>query len=126
MAAFYDYFNEQKYADAVKNVSVWIIAVSCAVYLSRVLTLDQTLFPMFNQTYKMFSGVESQTIEFSFMCFHKMTFTNTMMYDILYFSLQFLDLISTSGKWDQKSIETPIMLKEGYGPKSCHVISRKC
>ncbi|KAG7222368.1 hypothetical protein INR49_016323 [Caranx melampygus] len=44
MAAFYDYFNEQKYADAVKN---------------------------------------------------------------------FLDLISTSGKWDQKSIETPIMLKEG-------------
>uniref|UniRef100_A0A3B4TQM2 RAS p21 protein activator 3 n=1 Tax=Seriola dumerili TaxID=41447 RepID=A0A3B4TQM2_SERDU len=45
MAAFYDYFNEQKYADAVKN---------------------------------------------------------------------FLDLISTSGKWDQKSIETPIMLKEGF------------
>lgn len=23
MAAFYDYFNEKKYADAVKNVSVW-------------------------------------------------------------------------------------------------------
>uniref|UniRef100_A0A6Q2Z6Z3 Ras GTPase-activating protein 2 n=1 Tax=Esox lucius TaxID=8010 RepID=A0A6Q2Z6Z3_ESOLU len=45
MAAFYDYFNEQKYADAVKN---------------------------------------------------------------------FLDLISTSGRWDQKSIETPIMLKEGF------------
>lgn len=45
MAAFYDYFNEKKYADAVKN---------------------------------------------------------------------FLDLISTSGKWDQKSIETPIMLKEGF------------
>lgn len=45
MAAFYEYFNEQKYADAVKN---------------------------------------------------------------------FLDLISTSGKWDQKSIETPIMLKEGF------------
>ncbi|XP_037346162.2 ras GTPase-activating protein 3 isoform X1 [Pungitius pungitius] len=44
MAAFYDYFNEQKYSDAVKN---------------------------------------------------------------------FLDLISTSGKWDQRSIETPIMLKEG-------------
>ncbi|XP_065110109.1 ras GTPase-activating protein 3 isoform X1 [Paramisgurnus dabryanus] len=45
MAAFYDYFNEQKYADAVKN---------------------------------------------------------------------FLDLISSSGRWDQKSIETPIMLKEGF------------
>ncbi|KAJ8410497.1 hypothetical protein AAFF_G00194010 [Aldrovandia affinis] len=44
MAAFYDYFNEQKYADAVKN---------------------------------------------------------------------FLDLISSSGRWDHKSIETPIMLKEG-------------
>ncbi|KTF91605.1 hypothetical protein cypCar_00018978 [Cyprinus carpio] len=44
MAAFYDYFNEQKYADAVKN---------------------------------------------------------------------FLDLISSSARWDQKSIETPIMLKEG-------------
>ncbi|XP_066562444.1 ras GTPase-activating protein 3 isoform X2 [Amia ocellicauda] len=44
MAAFYDYFNDQKYADAVKN---------------------------------------------------------------------FLDLISSSGRWDQKSIETPIMLKEG-------------
>ncbi|XP_059408279.1 ras GTPase-activating protein 3 isoform X5 [Carassius carassius] len=44
MAAFYDYFNEQKYADAVKN---------------------------------------------------------------------FLDLISSSAHWDQKSIETPIMLKEG-------------
>lgn len=24
MAAFYDYFNEKKYADAVKNVSVWM------------------------------------------------------------------------------------------------------
>uniref|UniRef100_A0A671Q9T8 RAS p21 protein activator 3 n=2 Tax=Sinocyclocheilus anshuiensis TaxID=1608454 RepID=A0A671Q9T8_9TELE len=45
MAAFYDYFNEQKYADAVKN---------------------------------------------------------------------FLDLISSSARWDQKSIETPIMLKEGF------------
>ncbi|KAI7811422.1 putative ras GTPase-activating protein 3, partial [Triplophysa rosa] len=45
MAAFYDYFNEQKYTDAVKN---------------------------------------------------------------------FLDLISSSGHWDQKSIETPIMLKEGF------------
>ncbi|XP_059408277.1 ras GTPase-activating protein 3 isoform X3 [Carassius carassius] len=45
MAAFYDYFNEQKYADAVKN---------------------------------------------------------------------FLDLISSSAHWDQKSIETPIMLKEGF------------
>uniref|UniRef100_A0A8B9JMV6 Ras GTPase-activating protein 2 n=1 Tax=Astyanax mexicanus TaxID=7994 RepID=A0A8B9JMV6_ASTMX len=45
MAAFYDYFNEQKYADSVKN---------------------------------------------------------------------FLDLISSSGRWDQKSIETPIMLKEGF------------
>ncbi|XP_045555598.1 ras GTPase-activating protein 3 isoform X1 [Salmo salar] len=45
MAAFYDYFNEQKYAEAVKN---------------------------------------------------------------------FLDLISSSGRWDQKSIETPIMLKEGF------------
>ncbi|XP_063068372.1 ras GTPase-activating protein 3 [Engraulis encrasicolus] len=44
MAAFYDYFNEQKYADAVKN---------------------------------------------------------------------FLDLISSSGRWDQRSIETPIVLKEG-------------
>lgn len=31
----------------------------------------------------------------------------------LLLTLQFLDLISTSGKWDQKSIETPIMLKEG-------------
>uniref|UniRef100_A0AAY4CJ59 RAS p21 protein activator 3 n=1 Tax=Denticeps clupeoides TaxID=299321 RepID=A0AAY4CJ59_9TELE len=30
------------------------------------------------------------------------------------FCLQFLDLISSSGKWDQKSIETPIMLKEGF------------
>lgn len=29
------------------------------------------------------------------------------------FPPQFLDLISTSGKWDQRSIETPIMLKEG-------------
>uniref|UniRef100_A0AAZ3QDG6 RAS p21 protein activator 3 n=1 Tax=Oncorhynchus tshawytscha TaxID=74940 RepID=A0AAZ3QDG6_ONCTS len=46
MAAFYDYFNEQKYGDAVKN---------------------------------------------------------------------FLDLISSSGRWNQKSIETPIMLKEGPG-----------
>ncbi|XP_059409418.1 ras GTPase-activating protein 3-like [Carassius carassius] len=45
MAAFYDFFNEQKYADAVKN---------------------------------------------------------------------FLDLISSSARWDQKSIETPIMLKEGF------------
>ncbi|MBN3322689.1 RASA3 protein, partial [Atractosteus spatula] len=45
MAKFYDYFNEQKYADAVKN---------------------------------------------------------------------FLDLISSSGRWDHKSIETPIMLKEGF------------
>ncbi|XP_051557990.1 ras GTPase-activating protein 3-like isoform X1 [Myxocyprinus asiaticus] len=45
MAAFYDYFNEQKYADAVKN---------------------------------------------------------------------FLDLISSSGHWDERSIETPIMLKEGF------------
>ncbi|XP_026110493.1 ras GTPase-activating protein 3 isoform X1 [Carassius auratus] len=45
MAAFYDYFNEQKYADAVKN---------------------------------------------------------------------FLDLISSSAHWDQKIIETPIMLKEGF------------
>uniref|UniRef100_A0AAZ3PCF9 RAS p21 protein activator 3 n=1 Tax=Oncorhynchus tshawytscha TaxID=74940 RepID=A0AAZ3PCF9_ONCTS len=45
MAAFYDYFNEQKYGDAVKN---------------------------------------------------------------------FLDLISSSGRWNQKSIETPIMLKEGH------------
>uniref|UniRef100_A0AAZ3S1J9 RAS p21 protein activator 3 n=1 Tax=Oncorhynchus tshawytscha TaxID=74940 RepID=A0AAZ3S1J9_ONCTS len=45
MAAFYDYFNEQKYGDAVKN---------------------------------------------------------------------FLDLISSSGRWNQKSIETPIMLKEGF------------
>ncbi|XP_051560872.1 ras GTPase-activating protein 3 isoform X1 [Myxocyprinus asiaticus] len=45
MAAFYDYFNEQKYADAVKN---------------------------------------------------------------------FLDLISSSGRWDERSIETSIMLKEGF------------
>uniref|UniRef100_A0A8C9W284 Ras GTPase-activating protein 3 n=1 Tax=Scleropages formosus TaxID=113540 RepID=A0A8C9W284_SCLFO len=45
MATFYDFFNDQKYADAVKN---------------------------------------------------------------------FLDLISSSGRWDQKSIETPIMLKEGF------------
>uniref|UniRef100_A0A672M4Y7 RAS p21 protein activator 3 n=1 Tax=Sinocyclocheilus grahami TaxID=75366 RepID=A0A672M4Y7_SINGR len=27
---------------------------------------------------------------------------------------QFLDLISSSARWDQKSIETPIMLKEGF------------
>ncbi|XP_051993227.1 ras GTPase-activating protein 3-like isoform X2 [Xyrauchen texanus] len=45
MAAFYDYFNEQKYADAVKN---------------------------------------------------------------------FLDLISSSGRWDERRIETSIMLKEGF------------
>jgi len=38
---------------------------------------------------------------------------NMLKYDILYFPPQFLDLISTSGKWDQRSIETPIMLKEG-------------
>lgn len=38
---------------------------------------------------------------------------NILINDILHSSLQFLDLISTSGKWDQKSIETPIMLKEG-------------
>lgn len=25
MAAFYDYFNEQKYADAVKNVSAFVL-----------------------------------------------------------------------------------------------------
>lgn len=29
MAAFYDYFNEQKYADAVKNVSISTHHVSC-------------------------------------------------------------------------------------------------
>lgn len=33
--------------------------------------------------------------------------------DKIILNFQFLDLISTSGKWDQKSIETPIMLKEG-------------
>uniref|UniRef100_A0A8C2X986 RAS p21 protein activator 3 n=1 Tax=Cyclopterus lumpus TaxID=8103 RepID=A0A8C2X986_CYCLU len=39
---------------------------------------------------------------------------NMLKYDILYSPPQFLDLISTSGKWDQRSIETPIMLKEGF------------
>lgn len=36
-----------------------------------------------------------------------------LIHYILHFLPQFLDLISTSGQWDQKSIETPIMLKEG-------------
>ncbi len=36
MAAFYDYFNEQKYADAVKNVSVWLL------FFLRTMNLWQT------------------------------------------------------------------------------------
>ena len=37
-----------------------------------------------------------------------------MLNAILHLPPQFLDLISSSGQWDQRSIETPIMLKEGY------------
>lgn len=75
MAAFYDYFNEKKYADAVKNVSVWMKQLVKYITIS---VKYPNLYP-----------------------------------DIHSSIPQFLDLISTSGKWDQKSIETPIMLKEG-------------
>lgn len=75
MAAFYDYFNEKKYADAVKNVSVRTEPSAKRVTVS---------------------------VKHPSSCVH-----------IHPFAPQFLDLISTSGKWDQKSIETPIMLKEG-------------
>ncbi len=36
MAAFYDYFNEQKYADAVKNVSVYHIYIYIYFYIRGV------------------------------------------------------------------------------------------
>jgi len=36
MAAFYDYFNEQKYADAVKNVSVSLPSLLHAINLQLV------------------------------------------------------------------------------------------
>lgn len=48
MAAFYDYFNEQKYADAVKNVSVWSLIffhVSCIQWIFACQhTHDQIVF----------------------------------------------------------------------------------
>lgn len=39
MASFYEFFNEQKYGDAVKNVSVWVLPHGTVVALGQGHTL---------------------------------------------------------------------------------------
>lgn len=49
MAAFYDYFNEQKYADAVKNVSVRSFSLLHTITLCQFVdTGSNTLFYSFS------------------------------------------------------------------------------
>lgn len=44
MAAFYDYFNEQKYADAVKNVSVWLHSLLHSINLGQFVDTPSDIF----------------------------------------------------------------------------------
>lgn len=47
MAAFYDYFNEQKYADAVKNVSVRLLSLLHTVNRSQFEDTWSDILPLF-------------------------------------------------------------------------------
>ncbi|KAG8505441.1 Ras GTPase-activating protein 3 [Galemys pyrenaicus] len=81
MAAFYEFFNEQQYADAVKEASVHLAtATSCL--------RTQTPFKV------RVAGLEGALRRSG--------------------QAPFLDLISSSGRRDPKSVEQPILLKEGF------------
>lgn len=51
MAAFYDYFNEQKYADAVKNVSLLIFVDSSGTCSPATITFTLPAFALSRATY---------------------------------------------------------------------------